>query len=115
MRLGGLKYLSPMRYMGTKLIANAIYSTLVPRGMGRTPRCLDLTRHQVTASGGSAYANARAAMEAATEELAMPESRTPAPRVESLAEWQPVFRHAPGRPAAVKRNGGLRGSMATRW
>lgn len=37
------------------------------------------------------------------------------PRVQKLAEWQPVFNHASGRPPMVKRNGGLRGSTATKW
>ncbi len=36
-------------------------------------------------------------------------------RVEKLAEWRPVFDHAPGKPPMVKRNGGLRGSTATKW
>lgn len=36
-------------------------------------------------------------------------------RVKSLAESRPVFNHAVGRPAMVKRNGGLRGSTATKW
>ncbi len=35
-------------------------------------------------------------------------------RVEKLAEWQPVFNHAVGRPPMIKRNGGLRGSTATK-
>lgn len=85
MRLGALKYIYPIRYMGTKLIADSIHGMFAPR-QTHPPRCLDLTRFEA-----------------------------PAHRVRSLAEHQPVFSHSPDRPAAVKRNGGLRGSTATRW
>ncbi len=40
----------------------------------------------------------------------------PRPEVRSYSAPAPnVFRHTPNRPAAVKANGGLRGSTATRW
>jgi len=81
MRLGGLKYVSPLRYMGTKIVADAIHSVLGPRRPVRVPDVC----------------------------------RLPNERVTSLAESRPVFDRAPGRPAAVKSNGGLRGSTATRW
>jgi hypothetical protein len=40
-------------------------------------------------------------------------NKAPIRRIHELAEHQPVFLHAQGQAAAVRANGGLRGSAAT--
>lgn len=130
MRLGGLKYIRPFTYMGTKIMADHFHSVLFSRAPRTNNPILDLTRFQVADNRAarreiarSQRTPTRSLQHPPADEAVLPPRPDPQPAyeyppirpVKQLAEWQPVFNHAPNRPAAIKRNGGLRGSTATRW
>lgn len=106
MRLFGMKYISPIRYMGTKLLANAFYSTLNSRRMPRVP---DICRAQPIARDvrpPASYSYRKSPLYVPAPKPAMPIRES---------SWVPAKMKSEYRPPAVKRNGGLRGSTATRW
>jgi hypothetical protein len=102
MRLFGMKYVRPLAYMGTKVFANAFHSVLVPRMPRIHPAC--------HIEPGNARERIRTVAQSAPQVF----ETQPAPvREREYVPYTP--KPYVSRPAAVKRNGGLRGSTATRW
>jgi hypothetical protein len=109
-----MRYKRPLAYMVTKVLANHIHAAMVPRKvyaskLARASEPLTFSTH------GSPKME-----DWTTNRLAVTKEEK-AQCVEQIAEVLPriekPYRPAPWKPAhaAVKRNGGLRGSTATRW
>lgn len=130
MRLGGLKYIRPFAYMGTKIMADHFHSVLFSRAPRTNNPILDLTRFQVADHrvarreiARSQRIPIRSLQHPPGDQSVLPPRPDPQPayeyppirEVKSAATWQPAPYREPNRPAAIKRNGGLRGSTATLW
>lgn len=109
MRLGGFKYLSPIRYIGTKIFANSIHAALTRPRFAPSSRDLDLR----TARTAPAIAKAMKVMAQEIKRIERPLTVTP--RIRPSREVPYLSRSYLSKPVAVKSNGGLRGSTATRW
>ena len=109
MRLGALKYLSPIRYMGTKIFANSIHAALTRPRFVPSSHFLDLR------TARTAPAIAKAAKVIAQEMKQIERPLTATPRMRPSREIPYLSKSYLSKPAAVKGNGGLRGSTATRW
>ncbi len=112
MRLGAFKYISPLRYVGIKLFANAFYSATRPARQLYTPEVLRLPKPRPVVEPVHC-----------TNSFAYPIDAVPVCRAEKpwtpakpkrIRGYTPMFDSAPGRPAMVKRDGGLRGSKV-KW
>lgn len=114
MRLGALKYISPLRYMGTKIIANAFYGVLTS---GRRSRAIMNS------------AIPRLDVQYGSLDKPLPYHLVPLPRKRLRQEkrvdlrktapgrvrgYTPMFDHAGRNRPMVAAGGGLRGSKA-RW
>lgn len=107
-----MKYRRPLAYAFTKVLANHIHAAMVPRKVYASK----LAR----ASEPLAFStNGSPKMEDWTTNRLAVTKEEKAQCVEQIAEVLPRVEYKPVRwkpvHAAVKRNGGLRGSSATRW
>jgi hypothetical protein len=103
MRLGAMKYIHPVFYAGTKLFADSIFSCF---GGGTPTRLPAHLRHVLELPKPVSLPRPPVSCTYVTPPVR--ETISVAPRLRPKVA-------APSRPAAVKRNGGLRGSTATRW
>lgn len=108
-----MKYRRPLAYMVTKVLANHIHAAIVPRRV--YPSRLARASEPLTFSTNGSpkmedWTTNRLAVTKEEKAKCVEQIAEVLPRVESYkpARWKPVH-------AAVKRNGGLRGSTATRW
>ncbi len=111
-----MKYRYPLAYAATKVVANYIHDNVL--GQTRLPRAR-ASSPEYRAMMGWADTGAISQYPAPVTEL--PETLRPVRATAPLYEARsasPVLerpRRDYSRPAAVKRNGGLRGSTASRW
>lgn len=104
MRLGAFKYIHPLRYVGIKLLADAFYGAFRTRArLDEPPLACQIRDAQIYQPNSET-----------AKIVAYTWAQQVAPRPRRLRGSVPMFDHAPGRPAMIRRNGGLRGSLASR-
>ncbi len=106
MNLGAMKYIHPTFYAGTKLFADSIFSCF---GGGAPTRLPAHLRHVLE------LPKKEPRLRPPPLEPIVPVRPTPVYDTFYVAQKTRPKASASQRPAAVKRNGGLRGSTATRW
>lgn len=121
-----MKYRFPLAYAATKVMANSIHEAMVPRRV-RAARMtesgiVDIGRSHTTAERKECIRQIAMALPRLPAQGQYPlatESTAPIYEVRSTRSPEfcapPLSRSKRERPAAVKRNGGLRGSTATKW
>ena len=107
-----MRYKRPLAYAFTKVLANHIHAAMVPRPV-RAHKLAPISEPLEFSTHGSPDIQ-----DWTTNRLAVTKEEK-APCIEQIAEVLPRVGYKPARwkpvHAAVKRNGGLRGSTATRW
>lgn len=115
MRLFSTRMSRPFRYACRKILANHFRAVLAPHQMPRTPNILRPPHERIMVASYSIHSYSGTESMRQKSTVSKPAHAKAEVYVKSLAESRPVFERAPGQPAAVKSNGGLRGSKATRW
>ena len=130
-----MRYKRPLAYMVTKLLADRIHRVIVPRQPRfRAPRVLEhlnfsthgsprmedwTTNRRAVTKEEKARCVHQIALVLPRVEVTVPKIAETFARVEGerIERVEKPYKPAPWKPAhaAVKRNGGLRGSTATRW
>jgi hypothetical protein len=127
-----MKYRRPLAYAVTKILADRIHRVIVPRRvypsrLARASEPLKFSTHgspKMEDWTTNRLAVTKEEKARCVHQIAMVLPRVEVPKVvEAKVEriesaYKPViYKSAPWKPihAAVKRNGGLRGSTATRW
>jgi hypothetical protein len=110
-----MKYKFPLAYAATKVLANHVHESIAPRAprLVREPNLVNIGRKHTPAERAACIHQIA---------LALPRVPAPEPR-QTVRAAEPIYEarsayspcRTPSRPAAIKSNGGVRGSTATKW